>query len=156
MTSKTVQIETHGLTFTADLAGPSEGDLVLLLHGFPQTRHAWRAELKSLAAAGFRACAPDQRGYSVGARPDGVDAYRIERLVADALGIADTLGAESFHLVGHDWGGHLAWVTAAQNPWTRSDAVGDLAPASGCLRPRDRGQPQAAHALAPPPRLPAR
>ena len=106
----------NGLVFTADAAGPRDGDVVLLLHGFPQTRHAWRAELRALAAAGYRACAPDQRGYSAGARPAGIDAYRIEHLVADALALADALGAERFHLVGHDWGGQLAWITAARSP----------------------------------------
>ena len=102
--------------FTADVSGPPDGDLVLLLHGFPQTRHAWRAEMRSLAGAGFRACAPDQRGYSPGARPVDIDAYRVELLVADVLAIADALGRERFHLVGHDWGGQLAWVTAAMHP----------------------------------------
>jgi pimeloyl-ACP methyl ester carboxylesterase len=115
-TVETVRIAANGLAFTADVAGPPSGDLVLLLHGFPQTRHAWRAELRALSAAGYRACAADQRGYSAGARPEGVDAYRIESLVGDALAIAGALGAERFDLVGHDWGGHLAWILAAQNP----------------------------------------
>jgi pimeloyl-ACP methyl ester carboxylesterase len=109
-------IAANGLEFTADVAGPAGGDLVLLLHGFPQTRHTWRAELAALAAAGYRACAPDQRGYSAGARPEGIDAYRTELLVADALAIADALGAERFHPVGHDWGGQLAWILAARRP----------------------------------------
>lgn len=66
--AKTEIVDTRSVTagertFTADISGPPDGDLVLLLHGFPQTRHAWRAEMRSLAAAGFRACAPDQRGY---------------------------------------------------------------------------------------------
>jgi len=116
MKVETASIAANGLVFGSDLAGPPDGDLVLLLHGFPQTRHAWRAELPALAAAGFRACAPDQRGYSPGARPAGIDAYRTESLVADALAIADALGAERFHLVGHDWGGHLAWIAASENP----------------------------------------
>ena len=106
-------IEVGGHRFDASIAGNDEAPLVLLLHGFPQTRHTWRAELPALAQAGFRACAPDQRGYSAGARPTGVEAYRIELLVEDVLGFADALGADTFHLVGHDWGGHLAWTTAA-------------------------------------------
>ncbi len=109
-------IAANGLEFTADVAGPEHGDLVLLLHGFPQTRHTWRAELPALAAAGYRACAPDQRGYSAGARPPAIDAYRTEHLVADALALADALGAQRFHLVGHDWGGQLAWLVAARHP----------------------------------------
>ena len=72
--------------------------------------------MRTLARAGFRACAPDQRGYSPGARPAGIDAYRVERLVSDVLALADALGRERFHLVGHDWGGHLAWVTGALHP----------------------------------------
>ncbi|HTO09867.1 MAG TPA: alpha/beta hydrolase [Myxococcota bacterium] len=116
MSVETVSLAANGLRFTADLAGPPGGDPVLLLHGYPQTRHTWRAELRALAAAGFRACAPDQRGYSAGARPEGIDAYRTENLIADALAVADSLGAARFHLVGHDWGGQLAWLTAAQHP----------------------------------------
>jgi pimeloyl-ACP methyl ester carboxylesterase len=116
VTRETSTLEANGFTFAADLAGPPAGDLVLLLHGFPQTRHAWRAELRALAGAGLRACAPDQRGYSAGARPADVDSYRVEHLVADALAIADSLGAQRFHLVGHDWGGQLAWILAARHP----------------------------------------
>jgi pimeloyl-ACP methyl ester carboxylesterase len=111
-----VSLAANGLTFTADLAGPPDGDLALLLHGFPQTRHTWRAELDALAGAGLRACAPDQRGYSPGARPAGSESYRVESLVADALALADSLGAKRFHLVGHDWGGQLAWLLAARHP----------------------------------------
>lgn len=118
----TERVVAGDLAFTADITGPAGGDLVLLLHGFPQTRHAWRAELESLAAAGYRACAPDQRGYSPGARPAGIDPYRVEHLVGDVLALADALGPGRFHLVGHDWGGQLAWVTAA----THADRVRTL------------------------------
>jgi pimeloyl-ACP methyl ester carboxylesterase len=113
---ETIELEARGLTFTTDIAGPEDGALVLLLHGFPQTRHAYRHELPALAEAGFRAAAPDQRGYSPGARPDGIEAYGIEDLVADALAIAEALGQPRFHLVGHDWGGQVAWYTAALHP----------------------------------------
>ena len=116
MSVETVTLAAHGLRFTADVAGPAGRELVLLLHGYPQTRHTWRAELPALEAAGFRACAPDQRGYSACARPQGVEAYRTENLISDALALADSLGAERFHLVGHDWGGQLAWLTAARHP----------------------------------------
>lgn len=115
-TTDTSIITANGFDFTADVSGPAQSDLVILLHGFPQTRYSWRAELAVLGGAGFRACAPDQRGYSTGPRPVGVDAYRVEELVADVLAIADSLVAARFHLVGHDWGGHVAWVTAALHP----------------------------------------
>lgn len=116
MTIETRTLRANGLAFTADIAGPPSGERVLLLHGFPQTRHAWRAELAALGEAGYLACAPDQRGVSSGARPREIDAYRTECLLADALGIADAIGAERFHLVGHDWGGQLAWLLAAGHP----------------------------------------
>ena len=114
--ARTTGITTAEGTFTADVAGPDDGPLVLLLHGFPQTRHTWRDVLPDLAAAGCRAVAVDQRGYSRGVRPAGVEAYTTGRIVADVIDLADALGAERFHLVGHDWGGQIAWLTAADHP----------------------------------------
>lgn len=102
--------------FTVDTAGPASGPPVLLLHGFPETRHMWRDQSRALAAAGFRAVAPDQRGYSAGARPREVEAYACDRLTSDALALMEACGAKRFHLVGHDWGGQLAWLIAARNP----------------------------------------
>ncbi len=102
--------------FTVDTDGPVSGPPVLLLHGFPQTRHMWRHQLRALAAAGFRGVAPDQRGYSAGARPTGVESYTSELLTADALALMDFCEAPRFHLVGHDWGGQLAWLIAAGHP----------------------------------------
>jgi len=109
------QVAIGELTFTVDIAGPPSGAPVLLLHGFPETRHMWRHQLAALGVAGYRAIAPDQRGYSSGARPSRVEEYRTELLVADALALLDALGSTSFHLVGHDWGGQLAWLIAAGN-----------------------------------------
>jgi len=102
--------------FTLDIAGPDSGDPVLLLHGFPQNRRMWRHQLSVLADAGFRALAPDQRGYSAGARPDRVEAYATDLLMGDALAMMDGWGVRRFHLAGHDWGGQLAWLIAAANP----------------------------------------
>jgi pimeloyl-ACP methyl ester carboxylesterase len=102
--------------FTVDTAGPATGPPVLLLHGFPETRHMWRHQLRALAVAGFRAVAPDQRGYSAGVRPREVEAYASNRLTSDALALMDACGAPRFHLVGHDWGGQVAWLIAAKNP----------------------------------------
>jgi pimeloyl-ACP methyl ester carboxylesterase len=102
-------------TFSARADGPPDGDLVLLLHGFPETSYEWRKQLPALAAAGYRAVAPDQRGYAAGARPVEVDAYRVELLAADVVGFADALGADRFHVVGHDWGGAVAWVVAGSH-----------------------------------------
>ncbi len=92
---------------------------MLLLHGFPETSYEWRAQLAALGAAGYRAVAPDQRGYAVGARPAALEEYTVDRLVDDVLGFADTLGAARFHLVGHDWGGFVAWYTGARDGASR-------------------------------------
>lgn len=104
------------MTFAALAAGPADGRPVLLLHGFPQSSATWRPTVEVLAEAGYRAVAPDQRGYSPGARPTAVAAYGVPRLVADVLAIADTMAMGTFDLVGHDWGGMLAWVVAARHP----------------------------------------
>src|SRR5712692_11642404 len=115
-----VTVATREGHFTADAAGPPDGPLVLLLHGYPQTRHTWRHQVPLLGAAGYRAVAPDQRGYSPGVRPDPADltAYGIDRLVSDVLDLADASGSGTtpFHLVGHDWGGQVAWFVASQHP----------------------------------------
>jgi len=111
-----LQLPARGLAFDALAAGPPTGELVVLLHGFPQTSACWSLLLETLAAAGYRAVAPDQRGYSPTARPTTIQAYRLPELVADVVAIADRLDAETFHLVGHDWGGVVAWRLAGQQP----------------------------------------
>ena len=116
MPVETRHVPLGGLTFTVDVAGPADGEPVLLLHGFPENRHMWRAQLEALAAAGCRAAAPDQRGYSTGARPPRTEDYATDNLVADATGLMAALGHGQFHLVGHDWGGQVAWLTAAAAP----------------------------------------
>ena len=110
------QLRVRGLEFRALAAGPPDGELVVLLHGFPQTAACWTEVAGALAAAGYRVLAPDQRGYSPGARPAAVRAYRLPELVADVLALAEAAGADRFHLVGHDWGGVVAWALAGQHP----------------------------------------
>jgi len=104
------------LTFDALAAGKPGAPLVLLLHGFAESMHCWRAQVAALADAGYRAVAPGQRGYSPGARPDVSDGanYHIDRLMDDAMAIsaASGYGDRRFHLVGHDWGGSIAWALA--------------------------------------------
>jgi pimeloyl-ACP methyl ester carboxylesterase len=109
-----LEIPVGEMTFTARAAGPADGRLVLLLHGFPQTSWSWRHQLEALGDAGYRAVAPDQRGYSTGARPEGIEHYRSIHLVADVIAIADFLGGHRFDLVGHDWGGAIAWQVAGR------------------------------------------
>lgn len=108
---RTRTIEANGLSFLVDEAG--EGDRVaLLLHGFPESRRCWRHQLPALAALGWRAVAPDLRGYGGSSRPAGREAYRIEHLVEDAAGLFEALGARRRLLIGHDWGGMIAWAFA--------------------------------------------
>lgn len=116
MPLETREIDLGGLAFEVDVAGPENGALVILLHGFPQSKHAWRHELAALAAAGYRAMAPNQRGYSPGARPAEIADYATKHLVGDVFALAAAAGAERFHLVGHDWGGALTWLAAARAP----------------------------------------
>ena len=104
------------LTFDVLDAGPSDGQPVILLHGFPETSVSWADVVPGLHRHGFRTLAPDQRGYSRGARPKGRRSYAIPELVADVVALADAAGAERFHLVGHDWGGIVAWHFASDHP----------------------------------------
>lgn len=112
---ETIEIPVGDLVFDALAAGPPDGEPVLLLHGFPQTGWSYRHQLEGLGAAGYRAVAPDQRGYSSRARPPAVEDYRLDLLVDDAIAMADQLGWDRFHLVGHDWGAMVAWVTAGKH-----------------------------------------
>jgi pimeloyl-ACP methyl ester carboxylesterase len=109
-----------GLTFDTLAAGEPGAPLVLLLHGFAESMHCWRAQVEALAAAGYRAIAPSQRGYSPGARPDTSDTanYHIDRLMDDAMAMvaASGYGDRRFHLAGHDWGGSIAWALADRFP----------------------------------------
>src|SRR5436309_8749192 len=111
-----LEIPVGEFTFDARAAGPDDGELVLLLHGFPQSSFEWRSQLAALGEAGYRAVAPDQRGYSPRARPDGVENYAVEHMVADTVAMADWLGGHQFHLVGHDWGAAVAWAVAGLHP----------------------------------------
>lgn len=93
-----------------------QGPLVLLLHGFPEHWLAWRNQIPALAAAGFRVVAPDLRGYNLSAKPAGVSSYRMELLARDVARLVRHLGYERTHLVGHDWGGAIAWCVPALHP----------------------------------------
>jgi pimeloyl-ACP methyl ester carboxylesterase len=102
-------LEANGMTFRCRLLGES-GEPVVLLHGFPETSHMWTGLMPRLAEAGYRCLAPDQRGYSPGARPDDVEAYSYRALASDAFALADVAGFDRFHLVGHDWGALVGWA----------------------------------------------
>jgi pimeloyl-ACP methyl ester carboxylesterase len=106
----------QGLVFDVSDSGPAGADIVVLLHGFPQNRHAWSAVTPLIVDAGYRVLAPDQRGYSPGARPHGRRAYVQSQLVDDVVALIDAADAQKVHLVGHDWGAFVAWAVASRYP----------------------------------------
>jgi pimeloyl-ACP methyl ester carboxylesterase len=116
MSPELSEYSNDGLTFAVHAWGPADGRPLIALHGFPQTGTSWDAVAARLAAAGVRVLAPDQRGYSPGARPSQVAAYRMDRLAGDVLALADAAGWDRFDLVGHDWGGTVAWFLASRFP----------------------------------------
>ena len=108
------EVSAGGLRFHLAEAGPADGPLVLLLHGFPEFWWSWRHQLTALAAAGFRAVAPDLRGYGASDKPPrGYDAYTLSD---DVAGLVRALGARDAYIVGSDWGGYLGWTTATLHP----------------------------------------
>lgn len=111
-----LEIQAGPHTYDALACGPADGELVLLLHGWPEFADSWSEVLPALGTAGYRAVAVDQRGYSPRARPPRIADYAVPELVADALAFADSQGADRFHLVSHDWGGMVAWALAGAHP----------------------------------------
>ncbi|HEY6911958.1 MAG TPA: alpha/beta hydrolase [Myxococcales bacterium] len=111
-----VHVQAGAVRLHCAAMGPRDGPLVVLLHGFPECWVTWRNQLPALAAAGFRAVAPDMRGYGGSEKPRGVEQYRIEKLAQDAADLIPALGREQADLVGHDWGGAVAWRVAMWHP----------------------------------------
>lgn len=109
-------VRVGGFEFDLRVWGPPDGAPVMLLHGFPETGRAWERVAPALAAAGMRVIAPDQRGYSPGARPSDPHEYDIAKLSGDVIGLLDALDIDTVHLVGHDWGAAVAWQVAASHP----------------------------------------
>lgn len=108
--------QTNGISLHAVEAGPADGPLVILLHGFPEFWYGWRYQIEALAKAGYRVLAPDQRGYNLSDKPKGISAYNLDALAGDILGLIDAMGREKACLVGHDWGGAAAWWAAIKYP----------------------------------------
>ena len=106
----------NGISLHIVEAGPADGPLLILLHGFPEFWWGWRHQIAPLAEQGYHVVVPDMRGYNSSDIPVGLDAYRIETLTDDVLALADSFGAERFRLAGHDWGGVIAWDLAARHP----------------------------------------
>lgn len=129
------------LSFDVVDAGPAGGETVVLLHGFPQFAASWDLVTPRLAGAGLRVLAPDQRGYSPGARPAGRLAYRIGELVGDVVALLDAAGVGRAHVVGHDWGGAVGWALAGAYPDRLASLTALSTPhPSAALRSLLRGQ----------------
>ncbi|HEX2979920.1 MAG TPA: alpha/beta hydrolase, partial [Anaerolineaceae bacterium] len=119
MDTSPTQIQIRGastLRLHAEVAGPVDGPLVVLLHGFPEFWYGWRNQIAPLAQAGFHVVAPDQRGYNLSDKPAGIGAYHLDALAADVLSILDHFKREQAFVVGHDWGAAVAWHLAIHHP----------------------------------------
>ena len=111
-----VTIPTNGIRLHVAQSGSRYSPLVILLHGFPEFWYGWRHQIQPLADAGYRIWAPDQRGYFLSDKPNGIAAYRFDELVNDVIGLIDAAGVEKCFLVGHDWGAAIAWWVALRYP----------------------------------------
>jgi pimeloyl-ACP methyl ester carboxylesterase len=109
-------IQTNGVSLHVVEAGPADGPLVILLHGFPEYWRSWRYQIPYLAAAGYRVWAVDLRGYNLSSRPKGIRAYSLDSAAADLIGLIHASGREKAFVVGHDFGGSVAWWAADQYP----------------------------------------
>lgn len=139
-----VRIAARGMEFRARIAG-SSGPGVILLHGFPTTSAMYGPLIEAAAAAGYRVVAFDQRGYSPGARPANVSDYAIPELTADVLAVADAVGFDRFHLVGHDWGSAVGWAVVLRHPervlsWTGLSIAHPIAFRNALLEDPDQQQ----------------
>lgn len=104
-----------GVTLNVQIGGPDDGEPIVFLHGFPESHRTWRAVVPVLSRE-FRVIAPDQRGFGASDKPEGVENYRTDRILEDLIALADVLGLDRFTLVGHDWGGAVAWLAALRHP----------------------------------------
>ena len=114
MTADGLPVQVNGISL--HVAEQGEGSPVVLIHGWPDSGQLWRHQVPYLAARGFRVVIPDMRGFGQSDRPDGVDAYSLLNAVADVTGLLDELGIEAAHVVGHDWGAAVGWLTAMFQP----------------------------------------
>ena len=120
LTSTERLVETNGVQLRVIDAGDRDAPVVVLAHGFPELAYSWRHQIPALADAGYRVLAPDQRGYGGSSKPEAVDAYNVVELSADIVGLLDDIGAERAVLVGHDFGGVVAWTAPLLHPDRKS------------------------------------
>jgi epoxide hydrolase A/B len=128
-------VEANGIRM--HFAEMGSGPLVVLCHGFPESWYSWRHQLPAIAAAGFRALAPDMRGYGGTDRPEAIDQYTLFHLVGDMVGLLDALGVDQAVIAGHDWGAPVAWLAALLRPDRFRGVIGLSVP----FRPRGEARP---------------
>ncbi|HSP10229.1 MAG TPA: alpha/beta hydrolase [Candidatus Dormibacteraeota bacterium] len=116
MTASQHMVQANGLRFRAMVDGPAQGELFVLLHGFPEGAESWSRQVEAVAQAGGLAVAPDLRGYGLTDAPEGVESYAIGELVEDVAGIIQAFGRTEAHVAGHDWGAIVAWFFASRHP----------------------------------------
>jgi len=115
-------IEANGVQLHVVEAGPEDGKLLVLLHGFPEFWYGWHETIGPLANAGYRVVVPDQRGYNLSEKPPGVADYRIDELARDVLGLIDAYGRDRAAIAGHDWGAAVGWWLSRREPAVKSTA----------------------------------
>ncbi|MCB9138001.1 MAG: alpha/beta hydrolase [Caldilineaceae bacterium] len=108
-------ISTNGINLHVAAAGDEDAPLVILLHGFPEFWRGWDRQISALVDAGYRVWVPDQRGYNISDKPNGIDAYTLDELALDIVGLLDAAGVERAPIIGHDWGGAVTWWLALQH-----------------------------------------
>ena len=116
MTASQHMVQANGLRFRTMVDGPAQGELAILLHGFPEGAESWSKQVEALAQAGALTVAPDMRGYGLSDAPGAVEAYAISNLVEDVAGMIKAFGRDRAHVVGHDWGAIVAWFFAGRHP----------------------------------------
>ena len=116
MTASQHMVQANGLRFRTMVDGPAQGELAILLHGFPEGAESWSKQVEALAQAGALAVAPDLRGYGLSDAPGAVEDYAISHLVEDVAGMIKAFGRNSAHVAGHDWGAIVAWFFAGRHP----------------------------------------
>jgi pimeloyl-ACP methyl ester carboxylesterase len=132
-------VETNSIRLSVVQAGPEDGPLIILLHGFPEFSYSWRKLMPLLVSAGYRVWAPDQRGYNLSDKPDGIDPYRIDELATDVVGLIDAANQKQAILIGHDWGAGVAWWVAGKYPERISKMVVMNVPHGKVMRKFIRG-----------------
>ena len=135
-------VDVGDVTLHTVVAGPEDGPPVMLLHGFPECWYGWHRQLEPLAEAGFRVVVPDQRGYNLSSKPDGVAAYGLDFLADDVVGLLSALDHDEAALVGHDWGAAVAWWVALHHPERLSNLVAVNVPHPTVLQRHLRRDPR--------------